>query len=436
VARTGAADPRLRRTALEILQRHPEWADHAVALVRGWLRTLELTPEQDQALRSLVLAFQGRDEVTLLVARAVAGDEPGVAGPRRQSLLDVMRQSASADVPAPWREAVGRALGDPDSGVQSAAASTAATLMLEKYLPRLEVMADEASLDDGLRIELLRAVVRNHPRLSARAFHWLLGRLGNTDQPIDQLAAAEVLARAHLTAEEMARLLDAVRDNVLISPSGLLPLLERSADDRTAPAIVGYLRDRVEGGWRPTEDQLAPLVERLSRSDRPSAVRLVERLRALRQRQAQELAEFLPLIQGGDLERGRAVFVGNQAACSSCHRVGDQGGLIGPDLTKIGASRSGRDLVESILVPSSTIAQGYESYLVQTADGQIFTGIIGRQTKDLVVLLDSVRNEQRIRRDRIEQMRRQPTSIMPEGFSRTLTRDQLKDLLAFLQSLK
>jgi putative heme-binding domain-containing protein len=223
---------------------------------------------------------------------------------------------------------------------------------------------------------------------------------------------------------------------MLISPSLLLPLLERSADDRSAPAIVGYLRDRIEGGWRPAEDELARLVERLPPSTRAPAAQLLERLRDLRQRRVEELAEFLPLIRGGDPDRGRSVFMGNAAACSSCHRVGDQGGQIGPDLTRIGASRSGRDLVESILVPSSTIAQGYESYLVQTSDGQVFAGIIGRQTPDLVVLLDSARNEQRIRRDRIEQMRRQPTSIMPEGFGRTLSRDQMKDLLAFLQSLR
>src|SRR5262249_134539 len=150
----------------------------------------------------------------------------------------------------------------------------------------------------------------------------------------------------------------------------------------------------------------------------------------------EELAEFLPLIRGGDVDRGRAVFLGNATACSSCHRVGDQGGQIGPDLTRIGASRSGRDLLESILVPSSTLAPGYENYVVQTTDGQIFTGIIGRQSQELVVLLDSARNEQRIRRDQIEQIRRQSTSIMPEGFGRTLTRDQLRDLLAFLQGLK
>jgi putative heme-binding domain-containing protein len=253
---------------------------------------------------------------------------------------------------------------------------------------------------------------------------------------MDQLAAAEILARGHLTADELTRLLGAVRDNVLISPALLLPLLERSADDQMVPMIVGYLRDRVEGGWRPAEDDLTHLVERLPRSARAPMTQLLERLRALRQRQAEELAEFLPLIRDGDVERGRSIFQGNAAACSSCHRVGDQGGQIGPDLTRIGASRSGRDLVESILVPSSTIAQGYENYLVQTTDGQTFTGIIGRQTQDLVVLLDSARHEQRIRRDRIEQMRRQSTSIMPEGFGRTLTRDQLKDLLAFLQGLK
>jgi putative heme-binding domain-containing protein len=303
-------------------------------------------------------------------------------------------------------------------------------------MPRLEAMTDEASIDDGLRIDLLHAVVRRQPRLSSKAFDRLLHRLEDAGRPLDQLAAAEVLARAHLTADELTRLLGAVRDNVLISPALLLPLLERSADDQTAPTIVGYLHDRVEGGWRPAEDELAHLVDRLPRSARPSAARLLERLRALRQRQSDELAEFLPLIRGGDAERGRSVFLGNATACSSCHRVGDQGGQIGPDLTRVGASRSGRDLVESILVPSSTIAQGYESYLVQTADGQIFTGIIGRQTQDLVVLLDSARNEQRIRRDRIEQMRRQPTSIMPEGLGRTLSRNQLKDLLAFLQGLK
>ena len=219
VARTGAADPRLRRIALEILQRHPEWADHAIGLIRGWLTAGELTPEQDQSLRSLVLAFQIKDQVAGLVARGVGGALAGVTGPRRRVLLESMRQSATAEVPVAWRAAVGRALADQDPSVRAAAAGTAAALMLKESMPRVLALADEASIDDGLRIELLHAVVRSQPRLSANAFHWLLGRLGVADRPIDQLAAAEVLARAHLTAKRMlTRLLDAVRANSLISP--------------------------------------------------------------------------------------------------------------------------------------------------------------------------------------------------------------------------
>jgi putative heme-binding domain-containing protein len=320
--------------------------------------------------------------------------------------------------------------------VRASAAATSASLALDEYLPQLAAMADEPALDDGLRIELIRAVLRSHPRPSPATFTRLVDWLEDSERPVNQLAAAEALARAELTPDQLARLLDAVRGNVLVSPSVLLPLLERSIDERTAPAIVDYLGDRVEGGWRPAEEELSRLVGKLPDSARPAATGLVDRLRASRREQERELAEYLPLTRGGDSERGRAVFFGTTAACSSCHRVGDQGGQIGPDLTRIGVTRSGRDLVESILVPGSTIAQGYETYLVQTADGQLYSGIIGRQTPELVVLLDSARNEQRIRRDRIEQMSRQPTSIMPEGFGRTLTRDQLGDLLAFLQSLK
>ena len=80
---------------------------------------------------------------------------------------------------------------------------------------------------------------------------------------------------------------------------------------------------------------------------------------SVRDRQAR-LAEYEPLLTGGDPGRGRAVFFGRTAACATCHRVGDEGGRVGPDLTRIGAIRSGHDLLESILWPSSTFAQGYE----------------------------------------------------------------------------
>src|SRR5439155_26463326 len=92
--------------------------------------------------------------------------------------------------------------------------------------------------------------------------------------------------------------------------------------------------------------------------------RLRELLRQSAEQDQMKLARFEPYLNGADAERGRAVFFGGKVACSVCHAVGSEGGKVGPDLTKIGAIRSGRDLLESILLPSSTFAQGYDSYQI------------------------------------------------------------------------
>jgi putative heme-binding domain-containing protein len=157
--------------------------------------------------------------------------------------------------------------------------------------------------------------------------------------------------------------------------------------------------------------------------------------RGVEQRQAR-LAEYESLLSGGRPEQGRKVFSGSKVACATCHRIGGAGGQIGPDLTRIGAVRAGRDLLESIVFPSSTIAQGYETFLVTTKDGQAVTGVRARQTGDMLVLRDSSGAELRLRRDQVEEMSRSATSLMPEGLDKAMTRDEFRDLLAFLQSLK
>jgi putative heme-binding domain-containing protein len=123
-------------------------------------------------------------------------------------------------------------------------------------------------------------------------------------------------------------------------------------------------------------------------------------------------------------------------ACATCHRVGSEGGQIGPDLTRIGAVRAGRDILESIVFPSASVAQGYESYVVALTDGRAVTGVITRRTGDTLVLRDSSGAELRLRKDQVEAMNRSATSLMPEGLDRAMTRDEFRDLLAFLQSLK
>jgi putative heme-binding domain-containing protein len=148
------------------------------------------------------------------------------------------------------------------------------------------------------------------------------------------------------------------------------------------------------------------------------------------------LRSFEPLLEGGNEQRGRTLFFAVKTACSTCHRVAGQGGMVGPDLTKIGAIRSGRDLIESIVRPSSTFAQGYESYSLTLKDGSETDGIIARRNADFVVLRDSSGAERQFRSGQILEMKPKGLSIMPEGLDGTLSREEFRDLLAFLRGLR
>lgn len=436
VARLGSDDPHVRQTALSVLQRHSEWADRAVTLIAGWLNQPAFDDERRAGLRTLALAFHQRPEVAELASSAIAGRTQAIPA-TRILLLETLRDSPSAELHPAWREAIGLALADGDPAIRHAAARTAAALDLRDFAPVLAALADDETTDIGLRLDLLRSATRARAQLSGRAIDWLIERVADAEKPIDQLSAAEVLIHCELGDRQLVALLESATPQLLVSPSLLMPLLERSIDDRTAEAIAEFLSARLESGWRPSERDLAGLLAQFPPAQRESAQRLLATLRRQVENQQHELAEFLPLLdERGEVERGREVFFGNVAACSACHRVGDEGGQVGPDLTRIGTVRSGRDLVESIVVPSSTFAQGFESYTVQTVDGLVFTGILGRQTPEVVVLVDSARNEVRITREQIELMERSSTSIMPDGFASKLSREQLRDLMAWLRSLK
>ena len=93
-------------------------------------------------------------------------------------------------------------------------------------------------------------------------------------------------------------------------------------------------------------------------------------------------------------------------------------------------------MIESILFPSSTIAQGFEPFAVITTEGRTIIGTMARQTDDMLVLRDSSGAETRIRREQIDELSRQSTSMMPEGIERLLTHEELRDLLAYLQRLR
>ena len=83
-------------------------------------------------------------------------------------------------------------------------------------------------------------------------------------------------------------------------------------------------------------------------------------------------------------ESGRTAF--RQTGCSQCHRFAGEGGSVGPDLSGVGRRLSPRDLIESILLPSKVIAEGYATTVIETKSGEIIAGRIEREDDQAVVI--------------------------------------------------
>jgi putative heme-binding domain-containing protein len=251
-----------------------------------------------------------------------------------------------------------------------------------------------------------------------------------------RLTAAELFGNTKLGSDQLRVLIDAIQGDPLITPGVLLPMLERSTTNATSPTVVNYLEESIRTGWHPPQEMMQQLVNRLSEPDRRRLAGVIRATGRSPEQLRSRLGEFLPLLEGGSRERGKEVFFSKKAACSTCHRVGSEGGIVGPNLTNIGAIRSGHDLIESVTFPSSTIAQEFEQFAIVTSDGRVVNGLLVRQAADTFVVRDSSGAETRFRRDQVEQMSRQTTSLMPDGLAKLLTRDELRDLMTYLQNLR
>jgi putative heme-binding domain-containing protein len=139
----------------------------------------------------------------------------------------------------------------------------------------------------------------------------------------------------------------------------------------------------------------------------------------------------------GDAARGKELFLKSTTLqCINCHRVGTTGSTLGPDLTQIGKKYTRAQILENILEPSKTIDPKYATYIAETVDGQMHTGILAEKTATEVVLRNIGDKEIRIPAAKVERLVTQKTSIMPEQLLRDLTAEQAADLLEYLSSLK
>lgn len=424
LAPLGNENPMLQATARRLLERHADWAAEALP----WLRE-QLTKPNPPALVGLFTAFQSDPEARQLISKFL---DPAAAGSlaTRALLLDILPSLTSKPPEADWLRAIPRALTNATLRLPALRAAVAFPEPRNESL--LVGLANNEKVPIGERLLAARASAP-HPLLSTRVFDLALAALKAHAEASDRMGAIELLARARLSVSQFRQLLDTLQAGPTAPLEALIPTLIRGASAETRPPLASFFAACLRSGWSPNRAILDRALAAFA-DDPPLRESLVaawqQNLLASRQR----LNEFRPLLSGGNVERGRHNFL--LATCDGCHRIGERGGTVGPDLTKIGAIRSPDDLLESILFPSSTFAQGYEPYSLTRKDGEEISGSLVSKGAEAVSLRDGTGLIHHVRPDDIASLVRQESSAMPTGLEQLLTREQFQDLLAYLQSLK
>jgi quinoprotein glucose dehydrogenase len=151
---------------------------------------------------------------------------------------------------------------------------------------------------------------------------------------------------------------------------------------------------------------------------------------------SEPLAKWIACLDGGDVEAGRKLFFEKtELSCVRCHKVDRTGGEVGPNLTTIGKDKDARYLLESICLPDAQVAKGFETTNVVDIDGRVLAGIVRQENDDFIELMLPDGKLERVLQDDIE-VRKKGKSAMPQDLIKHLNDRELRDLVAYLKSLK
>ena len=171
----------------------------------------------------------------------------------------------------------------------------------------------------------------------------------------------------------------------------------------------GPVRDLFEG-YLPTD----PKGRKLGANPRPAAI----------------------LALTGDAAKGEKLFFAKDLKCATCHKIGDTGVSLGPDLTAIGKTRSRPELLESLLQPSIRVEPQFAAYNVRTKDEKTYLGLLVKRDEKQVVLRDVENKEITLAADNVGAITPSRLSLMPDGQMQGLTPQEAADLLEYLVTRK
>ncbi|MEJ6644609.1 MAG: PmoA family protein [Akkermansiaceae bacterium] len=207
-------------------------------------------------------------------------------------------------------------------------------------------------------------------------------------------------------------------------------ILTLSSRRNTAQALVAGL----EKNTIPKSDVSAFAARQLYRVIGPSFVEFWGPITQLAADKAAEMENFKRELTNEALAKanaghGRAIF---ERTCLACHTLYGAGGNIGPDLT--GSNRANLDyILTEIINPSEVMQESYQLVIVTTRDGRTLSGIVAAEDAQQLTLR-LVGQDTTIAKSEIQSREKSPISMMPEGLLKALTKEEVRDLIAYLRT--
>ena len=426
-------DEALQQAALDVITRRAGWAAGIIERLDHWLADPDATSAQRKMLRGALLAFRGDEPVQQLIGAALSKSDTPTE--HRLLLLEVISRAELDPLPQSWIEPLAACLEAGDLAMRRQAIAATRAAPMQDFQAALTRIGRDASQPEALRAAALAVIAASGGLLDGSAFDLLLGRLDGEVAPLERLAAAEALATATLDREQRMRLAGAIEDAGPLELPALAAAFEQPGDREIGLRLVQSL-EKSPGAVNLPSARLRKLFEHYPDAVTDAAQKLLQRGEPDDPARRARLAQLEEHGDAGEAVRGRDVFFSKKTACSACHRVGQDGGNIGPDLSTIGQVRTRRDLLEAVLFPSLSFSRGFESYTLATRSGRLHSGVIQRETAEAIYLRTSEQAEIRIERSQIDEIVASNVSVMPQGMDQVMNDGELRDLGAYLQSLK
>jgi len=424
-----SSDLATRNIATGIAKQHPQWVPQVAILIEQWLQS-KPDAEQTKSMESLFSTFIAQKEIAELAGEILNRKDSNTMQPM---VLRAIAKSGSISPHESWIQPLQQQLRTDDDQELALVLSAVTAISGHYFDEQLQAISVDKKRIMAVRMSAL-SVLTSRSRVLDEAMLDRLITLYRSGSPAAVSQAASIIGSARLTSAQLVKIVPLITH---ASPTDLRQFLSAFGSTREQVVATAFLTslESADALLSLSEPEVSDVVKRFPPETLAHGNKILDRLKQHHQTKLSQLENIRKQLVTGDATRGEQVFLSKKAKCATCHRIGKTGKQVGPDLTTIGANRSANDLLESITFPSASIVRDYVSYKVMTIEGRVFTGIVVGETSDSIELQQANGETVTIKQDNIEQLAASPLSIMPAGLDEALTRQELLDVVKYLQQL-